>query len=308
MVQIWANSSRLFLDASRLGSTSIFRFDTFGSSILRAFLGEVGDMTFFATVLLVLWCPWQGSFPQKNSESRQMFVVAASFASLSIHVLLAALFSEPVWAAWRRHEVWVLELLSALVFALLAARAHMGHPSDAFPAQLPFSSGKTTAESGRQHGREESLTSLPSSGAGLASLRRPSSGSTPPAPKSGDWCRDIVSGPICTGITTFLTTSLCVFLAEVDDKSWISMTSSGRQGLDIVFGCLLGLFPAVALAGLIGYALWRVMQPSSIRLVAALGMGAMSLVSLSQAGLHWNVLNVNGRIASESLSVRPVPA
>jgi len=70
---------------------------TLWRSALRCFFGEMGDMTFFITVLLTVWCPLRGVRSGRQVNIQHLFVWLGSVCALGIRSVLVAVGPGDVW-------------------------------------------------------------------------------------------------------------------------------------------------------------------------------------------------------------------
>ncbi|CAJ1401592.1 unnamed protein product [Effrenium voratum] len=203
-----------------------------GAELRLALLAEVGDESFFITVLLAAWCPLQGV----RSGARLEYPLVA-LGSLSALLLRVALRHFGLYASAGLGQVLPLQLCAVLL-AGLSARAYWQWTSRGEPEKLPVASGAVPRYGGSFLGNFQAYNPA----------ERPASGLVADAQaKKPLECMASLAVPL-----------VLIFLQE-----------AGSQGLEMevlrhqLLGGLAGAFVASALAAALGFGLERSAGPSA---------------------------------------------
>ncbi|CAJ1339799.1 unnamed protein product [Effrenium voratum] len=199
-----------------------------------ALLAEVGDESFFITVLLAAWCPLQGV----RSGARLEYPLVA-LGSLSALLLRVALRHFGLYASAGLGQVLPLQLCAVLL-AGLSARAYWQWTSRGEPEKLPVASGAVPRYGGSFLGNFQAYNPAERPAAGLVADAQ-------------------AKKPRLECMASALAVPLVlIFLQE-----------AGSQGLEMevlrhqLLGGLAGAFVASALAAALGFGLERSAGPSA---------------------------------------------
>jgi len=284
-----------------------FHGDRFWHQILNGFFGEVGDKTFFVTVVFAAWCPWGGIRGGRQGGLQRVLVCLGSLAALMLdEILLAFLPDVERWP-------WLCDAISCFLLALLFVRAWFCIPwtsVKAAPAKDSEAAEEGSAEDPSQSGggeatwNQDAFSSLNPFGAnpfGASATEEKvgkaeqsaSYGSVVLPATSADGARkvDSVTSIVLAPVITFI----MVYLAEADDKSHRALLNGGILGLDRGIGFFIGYIPAVILAVVSGFILVRKMRSEFLLFLLQVLLFGMCLISLTEALLHLGVLGKQGQ-------------
>lgn len=274
---------------------------------LRAFLGELGDKTFWLTVVLAAWCPWQGIRSTQDgalARCQQGLVFAGAAAALSARALLLAMFgiADELSASFEVITTACLLLLLPKLWhdASLAERDEEQRTKllesaskRPFSGMIPTMSGAVPKdESGSDEDAAADYGTLHSDDAegqyGASKDKDSGLAATAAA-------EQVMESYMAT-LFAWIVPMFLVYCAEAEDKSqaaWTHTLPSGQA--DVAWG-LLGIVVATALAVFIGFVLERQVSNHRIAWTAFSAFTAIALMSLSQAMLR--VLEIRASAAS----------
>lgn len=296
------------------------RFDgvTLWRSCLRGFLGELGDKTFFLTVIFAAWCPW-GGVRSGSDRSFQLFLVfAGATVALATRVALPAhdaALEPPLRSAFDGAVTVVLLLLATRARIELNQAEACARRSQSFF----WSAQSGAASSLSAHAKnpfEESAEEIKASNAcewnpqAFARPSEPPPAEPPPTvevptgkaqaasaaygalllpPTSADGVfSERISDSLVSNILAFIAPLVLNFLAEAEDKSREALLpphfdpGAGWASL----GAALGLAAAALLAVIVGFILECQLSDRRALFSVASALLVLSLVSVSQALLH----------------------
>mmetsp|Transcript_19997 Transcript_19997/g.42702 ORF Transcript_19997/g.42702 Transcript_19997/m.42702 type:complete len:328 (-) Transcript_19997:68-1051(-) len=292
------------------------RFDgvTLWRSCLRGFLGELGDKTFFLTVIFAAWCPW-GGLRSGSDRSFQLFLVfggaTVALASRVAFPAHDAAVEPPLRSAF--------DGVVAVALLLLATKARVELNHAEVSAKRRHGLLWSTPQGGGASSRnpfEESAEEIKASHVcdwNPQAFARPAepSPAAPPLPEeaavgkaqatvaaygamllpptSADGVfSERISDDHVSSVLAFLAPLVLNFLAEAEDKSRDALLppqfdpSAGCA----LLGAALGLAVAVMLAVFVGYILECQLSDRRALFSVASALLVLSLISISQALLH----------------------
>lgn len=261
---------------------------SFVDAFFRGLLGELGDRTFFLTVVFVAWCPWRGVRSGDHSFLQQLLVTLGASTALTLQVFLFATQKKP--SAWSGLHDWITcTLLCLFVFKAYVDRTRMDGSSLKLTAlEAPL---VDPHEEGEQWNRDAFF--LPSARrrteSALGSPVSENYGSTPVAdigPATAEPVR-INKGPgvVLPELVAFLLSLFVIFIAETDDRSQ-AILQRVQGDFYVLAASTTGLVGAVVLAYLIGFCLERQCADHTVLTVTICTLLIMSLQSCSQGFLH----------------------
>lgn len=263
-----------------------------GRSLARCFLGELGDKTFFLTLVLAAWCPFYGVRNCPDSVLQQGLVLAGVACALAARVVMVELGGEPAW--WDRY----FDFLATVVLLVLGVKAKIElryadaadcadrlsrtraadrstSPKPTFWTPLSYyDPDPPVAQAAVDHRSVEQ--GHPDKGFDYGSIAdgRSSFG----APKAETMTSDVLSM-----VAAFVVPLLVAFSAEADDKSLavleeINRTLTPASALGAVVGCSL----AVCVAVFAGFLFERQFSDQRLLFTVMFVCFSLALVSLSQ--------------------------
>lgn len=268
---------------------------------LVCFVSELGDKSFFLTVILAVWCPFQGARSGKGALLQQIFVALGAASALTVHSVLVLAFSGVSLPVSRG-----LVTLALAVELVLGLRAfyHLGHAECNRPQFATLVGGEVTAA------RDEktlvgNFKAYDPARYGTTEPAAPAQGSTTSNPFESDsegevldssrWCS--CASPYVAGfLTSFFVAFVCIFLAQPGDKMRQDIHTAGavqdmkadRQTvIDTTnnyyaqVGAVGGGVAAILIAVCVGFLLQRHLSDRRLLLAAALGISSIFLVTAS---------------------------
>mmetsp|Transcript_58810 Transcript_58810/g.136874 ORF Transcript_58810/g.136874 Transcript_58810/m.136874 type:complete len:315 (+) Transcript_58810:70-1014(+) len=281
-----------------------------GKAVAIGLLGELADKTFFVTLFLGIWCPWQGIREGKVAFGERCLVFVG--AAVALVVRLIVLNSAPVV---QMVSSW-FDVASCAALAILGIRATLqrrflsesGEKQPTVVSATPDNSGGTTWNQAAfswlptmpknpfsmSEGADDTVPSDAEwNKSAFPSVAKPveqeglayGTMSPPPSSASGVFSERISDSTASTLIAGPLACAL-VFIVEADDKSETALNDFGKTGLQTVLGSIIGFLLALFVAVFLGaFAEWNLSRRQAF-VPVIFGMLSLSLVSLSQALLH----------------------
>lgn len=244
--------------------------------VFDGFLGELGDMTFFLTVIFAAWCPLMGMRRAgPGIACQQALVAAGAVVALTCRLLMMRVGWGMLWHAS------FASLTALLVFAMgLKAHMELGRLSDASKPILPAQKAdlptnvQWATPSTFWHRTDDTRAEDTGDEADNANEGY---GSIPPAQLASANGPDLAD-VLCACILPFIV----IFVAEANDRSASFEGVAGRLGPILLLGRALGGALATAVAVSLGFVLER--QCDDRRILSALSLSCfgMALLSLSQ--------------------------
>jgi len=94
---------------------------TFWHAYLRSLLSELGDKTFFLTIVLAAWCPWEGIRGSGDRLLQLCLVFAGAFLALALHAVQFLTAEPSASGRW----TCTCEVLTCLFLFVLGAKAKL---------------------------------------------------------------------------------------------------------------------------------------------------------------------------------------
>jgi len=267
---------------------------------LRSFLGELGDKTFFLTVILAVWCPWDGIRGGSEHSFQLAMVFAGSLAALLLRVALA---SAGLGALPTRDNA--CEATACIVLTILGLKAKI--ELDRADAKAAKALGERSPLKGGGAETEAADEPVKWNTAAFASAppapkwpEPPAYGTLQPASPADGILSEPLGDKLVSHVLAFVAPLALGFALEAEDKSSGALAAIHRGGSpSLALGAALGLVPAVAAAVGLGYVAGRQMSDQRLLFLAVVGLLALSLVSLSQALAHLGAANFQPSAARE---------
>lgn len=284
--------------------------DMFWRSALCCFFGELGDKTFFITVLLAAWCPtWDriSCGASTNTYVLQLAVVGgAALALLARTTLISTGVRSETWVAGFSFIAfawftmfgalvrWQQSRLNKPEKETGAAAGSLLNPfeseavlnKDDEPRWNNWASQNMTPSNGWN---SLSYSSLPTTAPDPAAATHLESGSQQQSYGAVVSAKDdpsdsgrevlLVAFALLAGFAT-------VFVSESADKSQTAYLNTGYQhGLHGLLSAMLGYIPATIIAGILGLIIESTLMDQRLLYTVQLGFFTMSFISFSQACL-----------------------
>lgn len=278
---------------------------------LRCFFGELGDRSFFVTLLLTAWvASWASRRAAKRVVQHQLMVLAGALLGLLLHLTWVTLHINGRWAASTFNFMGMALLVAIGIQIDLELRRLQ---KDAIPSLDKAESetgdgGDPTWNSYAQHhftkrtswnpwagtseaGDKAATTDQSSAIATSQSYGTIKTKEVPPTINEGE-----EEAPFWSYFIVGILTAALIFVLEVGEKAQYSFLTTGEEkGFMLIFGSMLGYLPATCIAVLSGYMLEIQLPPKwlpSLWFAAELAFFGMALACFSQAILGFGSLAI----------------
>lgn len=286
---------------------------TFWTFALRCFFGELGDKTFFLTILLTAWvATWESARRGQAKRYHQLMVLAGALAGLLLHAILVS------FDLVSARGSTVFNFLSVVLLVSIGIKLHFqvqnaklaGHecgPTKQVETQDQV--WNTTAGASWMNGRAQPPSSVQSNGTTEASTEQwahfragaQDYGSTNDAEK--DPCdHDIIKEPPqdeqITSFNTLIVAGLIsmalIFVIEVGEVSQYYYLAQGvDKGVWLGSSSMLGYTIATCVAVFAGYVMEsQILSDEKLLFIAEMAFFAMAVICTSQAVLGLNSLSM----------------
>lgn len=282
-------------------------------TIFRTLLGELGDKTFFLTVIFAAWCPLNGIREGSTTQSQRIFVCLGAFCSLVLWSVLydsgyVARYGDGVWNFAACSVTGIIGCKAALELQNLDSR--VGEPLFNRPAtanNTTYAATPTTAQApvkwnpvvvGGVDAESQSFAALSkgSEAAGVASsatVEKGPQGAAAVAPTDKKRTPEEKWTPL-TYIyylgASFWIPFGCAFLCEVSDKSSYTLLQGSHNGFDFTIGVLIGAMIVVTIAGIAGFIFERTLSDARILFTATMVLYGVSLIGATQGVINIGIL------------------
>lgn len=286
---------------------------TFSTFALRCFFGELGDKTFFLTVILTAWvATW---VPRGRPQRQHQFMVfAGALMGLLLHVILVTfdLISARGSALFNFLSVALLVGIGIkLHFQVQSRRKAQEYISDegATKTEEDAQAWNTTGGAPTASTWNTYATRAAEVQAGITSAEEPQwqhASASPPAQDYGSMHepdKDLIKEHLqeegsalakCNSLVIAGVISMAViFVVEVAERSQYSFLSSGQEkGIMLIFSAMLGFLVATIVAVFFGYFMESMMKDEWLLFTSEMALFAMALVCFSQAMLGLSTLSM----------------
>jgi len=269
-----------------------------GHAVLRSFLGEVGDKTFFLSIVLTAWCPWGGI----RRDEEHLFQTLLVFAGGLVALVLRVVFESVGWSTFPFRDS-VFEASSFIVLMILGMKAKLeldrADAHEQGSKRLPKAEGdggnpfnvkaedmeKTPADDDAKWNVGAFSAIAPGVAVAEQEQQAQGYGAIPLATSADGVFSERISDKLVSHILAFLVPLVLGFAVEAEDKSDVALMAP-HMTTATAFGACLGFLPAVLVAVGIGYIANRQLSDPRLLFLIVMGLTSLSLVSLSQALMH----------------------
>jgi len=295
---------------------------TFWKFSLRCFFGELGDKTFFLTVLLTAWVVTWESVPHgRPQRHHQLMVLAGALSGLLLHVVLVS------FSVVSAKGSSIFNFISVVLLVSIGIKLHFQVQSVRKLAEArestydePAAKVKDDTQAWNTAGAAPTSTSWnnyaaraqPPTEEGAQSSSAQGYGSMN-EPEKDAWGHDAVKDPpqeeqktsFNTLIVAGLISMALIFVIEVAERSQYSFLASGEsKGTSLVLSSMLGYTVATCFAVFVGYLMESMMKDEWLLFTAEMAFFAMALISLSQAVLGLSPLSMQAKLALMAFGVQ----
>jgi len=287
----------------------------FWRSALCCFFGELGDKTFFVTVLLAAWCPsWDGVRNSADGKTMacilQLLVLAGAALSLLVRTLLASAGVHPTWWVAGFNFIACATFIGFGVFVRhqrgFAGKAEKSTATGSTRAENPFHQSETSAIDHQEPEKwntwaqqkmtaQETWNPLSYNSAERAGVQSLESGWQQQQQQQNYgavWSlpKDVErqsGNEVVFMILAFLAGLVTVFMCECVDKSQTAFLNAGNQsyGFRGVISAMVGYIPAIVLAVGLGSILEGTLMDEWLLFAIQIGFFSLGFISCSQACL-----------------------
>lgn len=267
---------------------------------LRGFLGEVGDKTFFLTMVLTAWCPWEGVRDDEERSLQLGLVYAGSLLALVTRVTVNAALEDGInmtdcaFEAASCLMLLVLGLKAKMELARADAKDAKSRPAKAADAAAnPFGDDVETTKAREPQWNKDAFAGAPSAPVS-AEAEDPAYGTLRAPVMSVDGVfSQRISDKLVSHVLAFFAPLLMNICLEAEDKSLTAFTDPWQWGTTApAFGAMIGFIPAIFLAVFLGYIAERQFSEQRLLFLISTILLGLSLISLSQALMHMSAANV----------------
>jgi len=270
-------------------------------AFVRSFFSELGDKTFFLTAMFAAWCPLVGVRSGTDRLFQQFLVFIGAFCAL----MLRSLAPVPSQTSTREFSLFLTEGFACTVLLILGAKASIElnqsdskqgcHGFGALTTGNPYWVEDPRPDEQHKHehfewNREAFNTFRPAPGPDhiVYNTLAPAPALVPP------FKQEVTDNMVAVRLALAILVPLAVeFIAESDDKSQGALPQDLRDQPYVMLSSILGFFPAVFIAVILGMSLERQLSDQRMLFVVTFTMFALSLVTVSQAFLHLGVANLD---------------
>mmetsp|Transcript_66320 Transcript_66320/g.105027 ORF Transcript_66320/g.105027 Transcript_66320/m.105027 type:complete len:297 (+) Transcript_66320:54-944(+) len=268
----------------------------FGNYILRTSISQCGSKTFFLSVILTAWCPWQGVRNGSTNQALQSILVfLGSFLSFALRIGLLGFVSDKTW------QFGTCDAVSCVLLFMLGIKARMDLAScDAREVRMRFNATSHGADAaGGAPDPEKPKEPFSQWNSAAFSTFMPASEAKEPAGPAttqyGTETQFVPSDGVLSGrpddrsvsnLLAFVLTFVIIFLAQADDRSITALIQTGVQSPDAICGALLGIFLPTVVAVFFGIFLEGSLIDSRLLFTVSSILLALSFISLTQALLY----------------------
>lgn len=264
----------------------------FGNYTLRTSISQLGSKTFFLSVILTAWCPWQGVRNHPDQSLQSILVFLGSFLSFALRIGLLGFVSDKTW------QFGTFDAVSCALLFMLGIKARMDLAScDAREVRLRFNATSHGADAaGGEPDPEKPKEPFSQWNSAAFSTFMPASEAKEPATTQyGTETQFVPSDGVLSGrpddrsvsnLLAFVLTFVIIFLAQADDRSVTALIQTGVQSADAICGALLGIFLPTLVAVFFGIFLEGSLIDSRLLFTVSSILLALSFISLTQALLY----------------------
>lgn len=246
------------------------------TTIVRSFLGEMADKTFFLAVVFTVWDPTVGIRSNDLVEFERTCALSGVFAALALRIILLGCGVHST--GWNT----ICDILATVTLAVLLSKAYFQRGG---MSETGFIKPKQEIDT-------TSSSSPPSPASYAATVDAASTGDSS-GPNSAPWAETKKPSLllIVLGSKAFLFPFIAALLLDSGDYSGATLLDGPHTGLDFVLGALMGLGLTISFAAFIGISLGRALDDARLLFLVTLSLGTLFLVNVSQTLLHFDVLH-----------------